>query len=99
MSKTTPTVAKVTGKSLEEFRSSHDKSFIVPKKIREGLDKLGESWEYEQEFIKRCSLSTTDFATYRSQFEAYIVDTKGRNNKRVVAGSRAFASKLREKIQ
>lgn len=87
------------GKDLEAFRSAHDKSYIVPRRIKEALAALGESWEYEGEFIKRCGLSQIDFAMYREQFADFYVDTGGshRNRgKRAWAGSKAFASKLRE---
>lgn len=91
--------AKPTGKTIDDFRAQHDKSFIVPKKIREGLEKLGDSWEYEVEFMKRCSLSTTDLSTYRPQFMEFVVETNGKNQKRVWAGTKHFAAKLREKVQ
>ena len=90
--------AKV-GKSLDDFRALHDKSYIVPKKIGEGLQSLGEhNWEYEVEFLKRCGLSTTDLAAYRDQFQEFWLETGGRNPKRVWAGSKGFAKKLREKL-
>lgn len=86
---------KTTGKDLEAFRAFHDKSFIVPKKIKEGLTKLGDSWLYEAEFMKMCMLSQADFAAYRDQFSEFFVDVGGRNPKRVWAGTKAFATKLR----
>jgi hypothetical protein len=86
------------GRGLEEFRAAHDKSFIVPGKIRDGLAALGESWEYESEFMKRCTLSNTDIAAYREQFADFYVETPGRNPKRVWAGSKRFAAKLRERL-
>lgn len=89
------TQTKTTGKDFEAFRAAHDKSFIVPKKIREGLAKLGESWLYEAEFMKLCSLSQTDFAAYRDQFTDFYVTVGGRTAKRVWAGTKAFANKLR----
>lgn len=90
------------GKDLDAFRSAHDKSFIVPKKIQEGLDALGESWEYEVEFLRRCNTSTTDLAAYRGQFAGYYVEVplpgRAASNKRVWAGSKKFAAALRAKM-
>jgi hypothetical protein len=86
------------GKDLDAFRASHDKSFIVPKRIREGLAALGESWEYEHEFIKRCGLSQTDFGAYRDQFADFWLHVGGKSPKKVWAGTKAFAAKLREKV-
>jgi hypothetical protein len=84
------------GKDLAAFRAAHDKSFIVPQKVRAGLAKLGDSWAYEVDFIKLCELSTTDLATYRDQFTDFFVEVRaGKQGKRVWAGTKAFASKMR----
>lgn len=93
--------SKTKGKDLEAFRAVHDKSYLVPKRIVAGLAELGESWEYEAEFIRRCQLSTTDFATYREPFLEHSVDTASMNGlrgKRVWCGTKKFAAQLREKI-
>jgi hypothetical protein len=87
------------GKSIEAFRASHDKAYFVPKKIAAALAALGDSWEYEGEFIKRCQLSTTDFAAHRDEFKDYFFETSstgGNRGKRVWAGTKPFAKKLRE---
>lgn len=92
---------KVSGKDLEAFRAMHDKSFIVPKRIQEGLAALGDSWEYEAEFIKRCGVSQTDFAAYRDRFSEFFLETggtAGARGKRVWAGTKAFAKRLRETL-
>lgn len=93
---TTAKEPKKGGKDLETFRSLHDKSFIVPQRIRTGLKLLGESWEYEQEFAQRCKLSLADFSRFREQFAEYYVEIGGKSIRRVWAGSKAFADKLRE---
>ncbi len=90
---------KNAGRTKDDFRGFHDKSYIVPKKIREGLEQLGEAWEYESDFMRRCGLSTTDFSRYRDQFEEYIVNTTGKSAKRVWAGTEVFAAELREMVQ
>ena len=91
--------AKNAGHTKDDFRDQHDKSYIVPKKIREGLEQLGDAWEYEMEFMRRCGLSTTDFSRYRDEFEDYIVNTGGKNPKRAWTGSVEFAAELREMVQ
>lgn len=88
-----------SGKSLEAFRSAHDKSYIVPNKIRAALSKLAESWEYEVDFAKAAGVAITDLALFRDQFEEYVVAMKvtgGSHKKNVWAGTPAFAAKLRE---
>lgn len=90
--------AKVKGKSVADFRAAHDKSYIVPKKIHEGLEALGESWEYEAEFMRRCGLSQTDFARYREQFEEFIVTVGGKSMKRCWCGTKKLASELRQMV-
>jgi hypothetical protein len=96
------TAARAGGKDLEMFRAAHDKSYIVPRRIKEGLAALGESWEYEGEFIRRCGISQTSFAAHREEFKDFFVETAGNNGnrgKRVWAGSKAFAAKLRETLE
>ncbi len=88
-----------TKKTLADFRAIHDKDFVIPNKIKAGLEALGnDGWEYEADFQRICGCSTTDFAKYRSQFEDYYVTTSGANPKRVWAGSKALATKMREMV-
>lgn len=94
-----PAARPTKGKSLEDFRSVHDKNYIVPKKIKDALTKLGESWEYEIDFAKLADISITDLIRFREQFETHIVSVKingGSSRKNVWAGTVAFASKLRD---
>lgn len=89
------------GKTLADFRAAHDKNYIVPKKIQEGLDRLGDSWEYEVDFIRSCGLPIQDFANFRDQFEEYCVvvnSTDRARAKRVYAGTKALAAKMREMV-
>lgn len=87
-----------SGKDIETFRRLHDKNYKIPKQIKESLAELGDAWEYEMEFIKRCGVSTTDFAMFRDQFADHWVEarTEGRNAKRVWCGTVKLANKLRE---
>ena len=84
-------------KTLADFRAVHDKSYVIPKKIKEGLDALGkDGWDYEPEFIKLCGVSVVDFARFREEFdEFYVVVGGSRTGKRVWAGSKALAEKMR----
>lgn len=96
MSKVQKHSPKAAGKTLDEFRAAHDKSYIVPKKIRDGLAALGDSWEYEVEFIRRCGLSVTDLAAYRDpEFTEFYLEVGGRNPKRIWCGTKKFAEQLR----
>lgn len=84
-----------SGKNLADFRRAHDKSFIVPQKIKAGLDSLGAAWEYEIDFAKRCGVSTADMAAYRSQFEPFWLIADRSANKKAWAGTKGFADRLR----
>jgi hypothetical protein len=86
------------GRDLEAFRAAHDRAYIVPQRIKAGLDSLGESWEYEAEFVRRCGIASQEMPRYRDQFKDFFVEPpRGSNSnpKRVWAGSKAFAAKLR----
>lgn len=90
-----PQIGKV-GRSLQEFRAAHDKNFIVPGKIREALKSLGDGWEYEAQFIRLAGISAVDMGNFREQFAEHIVVVD--RTKRVWAGTKATASKLREMV-
>jgi hypothetical protein len=86
------------GKDLEAFRAAHDRAYIVPQRIKAGLDALGESWEYESEFTRRCGIAPQELPRYRDQFREFCVEPprgSASSPKRVWAGSKAFAAKLR----
>lgn len=87
-------------KSLADFKAAHDKSFIVPTKIKSGLEKLGaDGWEYEADFIKIAGVSSNDIAKYRDAFsdQVLLIKQDGRE-RRVWAGSKAIATKMREML-
>ena len=89
---------KQSGKDVESFRQLHDKSYRIPRIVKDALADLGESWEYEVDFIKRSGVSALDLATFRDQFADHWIEvrTGGRNSKRVWCGTVKFANKLRE---
>lgn len=85
------------GKSLSAFRREYDKDTIIPEKVRAGLKELGASWEYESEFVRRIGVSFADLGNYRDEFAEFVVFVR-RDNKRVWAGTKAFAAQLREMV-
>lgn len=89
------------GHSLEMFRKTYDKKTVIPAKIKAGLAQLGESWEYEGDFVKRCGISVTEFSQYREPFAHHCVELPrrgGLQSKRAWCGSTGFANKLREMV-
>lgn len=90
-------MAKPQTKTLADFRAVHDKSFVIPNAIRAGLEKLGkEGWDYEPEFIKLCGVNVLDLARFREEFADHYVTVGGsKSSKRVWAGSKALAEKMR----
>lgn len=88
-------------KSADDFKVLHDKSFIIPSKIEEGLKKLGpEGWEYQVEFAKLCGIGNlADFNAYCTKFEAgHCVQVGGTKGKRAWAGSKVLATKMRSML-
>lgn len=83
-------------KSLSDFRSAYDKSYIVPKKVRAGLSALGSSWEYEVDFAKSITVSLGDLGMFRDEFADHIVQVK--EGRRIWAGTKALAQQMREMI-
>jgi hypothetical protein len=89
--------AQGKGKTLADFRAEHDKDYIIPTKIRAGLADLGDGWEYEMPFAKIAGVSLGDLANYREAFADHVVVVGGRSGgKRVWAGTKSLAAKLRE---
>lgn len=95
-----PGEPRKTGRSLSEFRATHDKAFIVPAKIKATLAELGDSWTYEAEFIKQSGLTAPDVSAFRDQFADHIVEVRHEGRRRTVwAGTKGFAAKLREMVR
>ncbi len=98
---TTPKMpAKVNkGRTLADFRAAHDPDVLIPAKIRKALDDMRaegeENWEYENDLMRRAAISTTYLARYRPLFDAHVVETTGRNPKKVWFASTKCAEKAR----
>jgi hypothetical protein len=84
------------GRSLADFRAAHDKGFIVPARIKAALEKLGDGWAYEIEFCKLAAIGIADLANFRDQFADHVVLVE--RTKRVWAGTKGLAAKLREMV-
>ena len=87
--------AKPAGKTLDDFRRLHDKSYIIPKKIQDFLKEMPDLWEYESEICKKAGVAPADLAPYRDQFEPHIVFLR-RENKRAWGKTPAIAASMRE---
>lgn len=88
-------------KGADDFQKLYDKSYTIPKKIKEGLEKLGpDGWEYQTEFAKMCGIGNlADFNAFATQFEKdHCVVVGGSKGKRVWAGSKALATKMRSML-
>lgn len=85
-SKSVPTV-KIAGKTLADFRAAHDKSVIIPTKIKKALEKMAsigwDAWDYEADFLRNANVAAQDCTPYRDKFADHIVETSGKNQKRV----------------
>jgi hypothetical protein len=74
-------------KTLAEFRAAHDKSVIIPTRIRAQLAKMAaihpEEWDYEADFLRNAGVANQDIKNYRDLFAKFIVEPIGKNAKRV----------------
>lgn len=92
--------AKAVGRSIEDFKAAYDKSFIVPRKIKEALAKLGDGWLRELDFAKLAGVNPNDLAAFRASFEEdhVVVLTGSERGKRAWAGSKRTATRMREML-
>jgi hypothetical protein len=84
------------GRSVAEFRSVYDKSYIVPRKVRAALKALAGGWEYEVAFAKLAGVSLVDLGNVRDEFADHIITL--RESRRVWAGTVATAKQLRSML-
>jgi hypothetical protein len=92
-----PAEGKIQKKPLSKFRELHDRTFIVPRRIKEALKRIGNGWEYEREFCSVAGVSTNDIAAYREQFKDHVVQIE-RSGKRAWTGSKAMAVQMRKMV-
>jgi hypothetical protein len=80
--------AKKSGKTLDDLRAIHDKSVLIPNRIKAGLAKLAEdgweNWAYESDFMRLAGVSPADFRDYREQFADFWAEMPSTNGKRDV---------------
>lgn len=85
MASKTPIVVKAKAKTISDFKNLHDRSVIVPRKIKDALAKMfadgRENWEYEGDFIKLAGIAGKEITDYREQFKAHIVETPAANGR------------------
>jgi len=88
------TAQGVRVRSAKEFREAHDKSVIIPARIRDALKRMTpKGWLYEVEFSRFAGVSLLNLGAYRQQFDALVVTVDG---KRLWAGSVALANEFKE---
>jgi len=85
------------GRTLQDFRAVYDNDFIIPNKIKQALNALGDSWETELDFTKRAGISISQLHLYKEAFEDHIIPVQN-NKKRIWAGTKAFATKCKELV-
>lgn len=91
----------MTKSDLSTFKAIHDPNVTVPAKINGAFDQLRktegkEAWRYEGDFIKLARISQTDIGRFRGQFAEHVVETKGRNAKRVWFVDKTVAAQAQE---
>ena len=97
---------KPQARTAAQFRALHDKTVIVPNKIRAALKKLidvgPEHFAYDEEFRQLCGLQAAELAAYRDQFKRHWFMTAGltksSNQKRVWFGDAKVADRLRPEL-
>lgn len=87
------------GKTLEAFVELHDRNTGLRRRVQLALEDLGDSWEYEGEFTRRCRISNSDWTALAQQIPAHVVAIGPQpghpRGRRIIAGTKAFAGKLR----
>jgi hypothetical protein len=96
---------KTAASTVDSFRNLHDRSVIVPRKIKTALEAMlkehRESWKYEGDFIKFASISATEWPQYREKFKAHVIETPPANGKgvrNVVFADAKVAASVRKSI-
>jgi hypothetical protein len=79
-------------KDISSFRAMHDKSVIIPARIRTAFATMiktdgSEAWEYEGDLSRLAGVGPPDFRDYKELFKDHMVETpptNGRKSARVV---------------
>lgn len=94
-------MTKTKGKTLADFRFAHDRNVVVPNKLKAALAQLAaegeENWAYEQDLLGIAKISTTDLSQFRDQFSDHVVETTGKNAKRIWFANIKVAARARGK--
>lgn len=85
--------AKKQGRTLEEFRRTYDKDYIVPARVKAALAELGNGWEYEVQFARLAGVSLADLSSYRDAFAGHVVTL--RDSRRAWAGKESVAEQMK----
>lgn len=84
---------KKAGKTLDDLRALHDRSVLIPNRIKATIEKLAEvswqEWAYESDFLSISTprISTKDLSDFRDRFKDFWAEmppTNGRRDARKV---------------
>lgn len=80
------TKPKPKGKTIADLRAVHDRSVVVPNRIKSAIAVLAasdDSWAYEIDFLKLAKppIGSQDIAKFRDQFADYWAEMPGINGK------------------
>src|SRR5208282_6094699 len=93
-------------KTLADLHAAHDKSVMIPNRIRAALAALlasGDDWAYEPDFmaLTKPGISSIDISKYRDQFKDYWAEMPSTNKSRVARvwfPSKKLADKWKENV-
>lgn len=79
-------MASKKGNTIADLRAVHDRSVVIPNRIRAALVTLaasGDAYAYESDFmaLAKPSISGKDIAQYRDQFVEFWAEASGTNGK------------------
>jgi len=91
--------SKLAPRTLSDFRAAHDPSVMIPQRIKKALSDMlkehSEYWEYESDFLRRAGVANSIVGAFRDDFAEHIVETRGKNPKRVWFADPKVAAKAR----
>lgn len=95
------------GNTIADLRAVHDKSVVIPNRIKAALNQLhasGDAWIYESDFMRLCKppVSGQDIARFRDQFQDFWAEMPSVNGKnqvrRVWFATKSAADEWKESI-